>query len=147
MYAISVSLVSSFSDATGIRYVAIFISHHAYILGLFAASLVIIHSSAYGGGGNGLFGLFGAVSGIILFVIYSLESYERASKSEDWSSISRLLLSISLLVIAVFYPSASLGYLFLIIFPVQMLCGAIVLAGLLKSGWKEPRFSKPYFLT
>lgn len=114
---------------------------------LFVASLVMIHLSAYGGGGNGLFGLLGAVSGVILFVIYSIESYERASRSEGSSSVSCLVMSISLFVIAVFYPSASLGYLFLVIFPLQMFCAAMLLGGLLKSGWKEPRLSKPYFLT
>jgi hypothetical protein len=113
--------------------------------GLFGASLVIIHSSAYGGGGNPLFGLLGAVSGIILFGIYSRESYEHGSRSEAWPSISRLLLSISLLVIAGFYRSASLGYFFLVIFPLQMFYAAIVLAGLLKSGWKEPQLSNHIF--
>jgi hypothetical protein len=147
MHAIGGSLVSSFSVSIGFRYLAVLISHHAHIVGLFVASLVMIHSSGYGGGGNPLFGLLGAVSGIILFVIYSLKSYEHGSRSEAWPSISRLLLSISLLVIAVFYPSASLGYLFLVIFPLQMFCAAMLLGGLLKSGWKEPRLPKPYFLT
>ena len=115
--------------------------------GLFVVSLVVIHLSAYGGGGNGLFGLVGAMSGTILFVFYALESFERAYRSERWPSINILLISFSLLVIAIFYPSASLGYLYLVIFPLQMLCAAMLLAGLLKSGWKDPRLPKPYSLT
>ena len=47
----------------------------------------------------------------------------------------------------IFLFSASLGYLLLVIFPLQTLCAAMLLAGLLKRCWKKAEIPKPYFLT